>query len=255
MLKQTGFSPLELASGHSADDTAVIDSAIDLPQLRSRVTNLQAIRSVLHEFDKQDQRNRAARSLISINPDFVVGDTVLLFNNSRRGKFTAKWKGVYDPKIDRHQAAVIRHITANDTQVVTVQRLKKYYKRNQAQSPVAALPAAIPIVVPPAPLAPAPPVVAPAAVAPAHIEAVPAPAVPDPVVAAPVPAPIEPVGHINGQPLWTVDAIVNHRTNHRRVVVQYQVRWSDNSTTWEPAQQVAEDVPTMVRQYRRRHRL
>jgi Chromo (CHRromatin Organisation MOdifier) domain len=117
-------------------------------------------------------------------------------------------------------AAVIRHITANDTQVVTVQRLKKYYKRNQAQSPVAALPA-----------------------------------VPDPVVAAPVPVPIEPVGHINGQPLWTVDAIVNHRTNHPRVVTQYQVRWSDNSATWEPAQQVAEDVPTMVRQYRRRHRL
>jgi Chromo (CHRromatin Organisation MOdifier) domain len=75
-------------------------------------------------------------------------------------------------------------------------------------------------------------------------KAVPAPAVPDPVVAAPVPAPIEPVGH--GQPLWTVDAIVSHRTNHRRVVVQYRVRWSDNSTTWEPAQQVAEDVPTMV---------
>jgi hypothetical protein len=81
-------------------------------------------------------------------------------------------------------------------------------------TPVAALPAAIPVVVPPAPLAPAP-----------------------------IPIPVEPVGHINGQLFWTVDAIVNHRTNRHRVVVQYQVRWPDKSTNWEPAQQVADDVP------------
>jgi hypothetical protein len=149
----------------------LIDTAIDLPQLRTRLTNLQAVRSVLQEFDQQDQRNRVARSMVSINADFAVGDTVLLFNNSRRGKMTPKWKGVYViHKMIGSRAAVIRHVTSNDTQVVAVQRLKKYYQRNRAQPPVAALPAAIPIVVPPA-LAPAPPVAAPAAVAPAPIEA------------------------------------------------------------------------------------